>query len=201
MWPSCVTSTGCSRPRYWPGPSSLGVLVARAARHLPRGGGAVLAAVAVALAVGAVSDLPASVRAAYRPVTFPADWAPAMTAATPTDGAVLSLPWQPLRRPGWRGPGPAFLDPTPRAVAARVLASGVLTVERDGRRVVVDDAPVADGADWARGEVSGASLRRQGVTRIVEWLDTPGPLAPARPGWVLLHDGPTLRVWDVSAAS
>lgn len=161
--------------------------------------GCLAASLAVALAVGSVPDLPSTLRSAYRPVELPPDWDATVRAAS-GGGTVLSLPWQPLRRPGWRGPGPAFLDPTPRAVAAPVLSSTVLTVVRDGRPVVVDDAPVADGADWARGAVSGASLRRHGVARVVEWLDTPGALPSARPGWVLLHDGPAFRVWDVTRA-
>ncbi|HMM94511.1 hypothetical protein [Phycicoccus sp.] len=179
----------------------VGLVAGRAASWGARPVGTGVGLVVVALSVGTVADLPTLLRESYRPVSFPTDWPEAVGAAGAGDGAVLSLPWQPLRRPGWRGPGPAFLDPTPRAVGTPVLTSVVLTVSRDGRAVEVDDAPTADGTDWARGVVSDESLRRHGVTRVVEWLDTPGALPVPGPGWVLLHGGPAFRVWDVSRAS
>lgn len=179
----------------------VGLLVEVVGRSAGRPAAAVVAVLAVGLAVGSVPDLPRTLRTAYRPVDFPADWRSATAAATPPRGAVLSLPWQPLRRPAWRGAGPAFLDPTPRAVHVEVLTSGVLTVRREDRVLVVDDTPVLDASDWARGVVTGESLRRHGIVRVVEWLGTPGTLPASRRGWVLLHDGPDLRVWDVTAAS
>ena len=108
---------------------------------------------------------------------------------------VLSLPWQPLRRPTWAG-DPAFLDPLPRAVPGTTLVSTALSVERGGTVVVVDDTPVDE--VWATGEVSADSLRRHHVTHVVEWLGTPGALASSHDGWRLVHSGAEFRVWDVA---
>ena len=79
-----------------------------------------------------------------------------------------------------------------------MLTSTALTVQRPGGPVVVDDAPV--GEDWATGSVTAESLRRHGVTHVVEWLGTPGALASSRDGWRILHSGPSFTVWDVSGA-
>ena len=83
-------------------------------------------------------------------------------------------------------------------MSGTVLTSTALTVQRPAGSVVVDDAPV--GEDWASGSVTAASLRRHGVTHVVEWLDTPGSLASRRDGWRLVHSGPSFTVWDVSGA-
>ena len=176
----------------------VGVTVGWVGRH---GGGtasALMGALVVALAVASVPDLPRAVRAAYRPVAYPAEWRAVVDAvsAGSAPAVVLSLPWQPLRRPGWAG-DPAFLDPLPRAVPGRTLVSTALSVDRDGTVLVVDDTPTDE--PWATGEVSAASLRRHGVTHVVEWLGTPGALAAAHDGWRLVHAGPDFRVWDVTA--
>lgn len=152
----------------------------------------------VTLAVASVPDLPRALHSAYRPVTYSAEW-DAVIDAVSAGGAtpvVLSLPWQPLRRPVWAG-DPAFLDPLPRAVPGRTLVSTALSVDRDGTVLVVDDTPT--GERWATGEVSAASLRRHGVTHVVEWLGTPGALAAGHDGWRLLRSGTDFRVWDVTA--
>ncbi|HQA14404.1 MAG TPA: hypothetical protein PLX57_07630 [Ornithinibacter sp.] len=186
-----------------PGILALAVLVAVAVAWLARHGGRTASALGcvlvAALSVASVPDLPSRMRADYRPVTYPADWADAVRSldAAPATPTVLSLPWQPLRLPGWAGE-PPFLDPLPRAVSGTVLTSTALTVQRPAGSVVVDDAPV--GEDWASGSVTAASLRRHGVTHVVEWLDTPGSLASRRDGWRLVHSGPSFTVWDVSGA-
>lgn len=173
----------------------VGWLAGRAGRT----GAALGAALVVALAVASVPDLPGAVRTAYRPVTYPAGWTAVVDvvgqgSGTPT---VLSLPWQPLRRPGWAG-DPPFLDPLPRAVHGDVLVSTALSVRRGDELVVVDDSPT--GEVWASGVVSAESLRRHGVTHVVEWLGTPGALAAQHDRWRLLHSGPDFRVWDVTGA-
>jgi len=186
-----------------PGVLALSVLVGLAvgwvARHGGRTASALGCALVVALSVASVPDLPSRMRTDYRPVTYPADWADAVRSldAAPTAPTVLSLPWQPLRAPGWADE-PPFLDPLPRAVSGTVLTSTALTVQRAGGSIVVDDAPV--GEDWASGSVTAASLRRHGVTHVVEWLGTPGALAGSRDGWRLVHQGPSFTVWDVSGA-
>ncbi|MGL5816768.1 MAG: hypothetical protein ACRCYR_04340 [Phycicoccus sp.] len=153
------------------------------------------------LAVVTAPDLPATLAATYRSTAYPDDWDEALSALVGSDGGpvVLSLPWQPLRRPGWAGATP-FLDPLPRAVPGEVVSSTQLRVRRDGRQLVVDDAPRAEGADWAAGRVGPASLRRHGVTHVVEWLGTPGMLPTSRTGWREVHRGSSFVVWDVSAA-
>ena len=178
----------------------VGVTVGWVGRH---GGGtasALMGVLVVALAVASVPDLPRVVHTAYRPVAYPAEW-DAVVDAVGAGGAppvVLSLPWQPLRRPVWAG-DPAFLDPLPRAVPGRTLVSTALSVDRDGTVLVVDDTPT--GERWATGEVSAASLRRHAVTHVVEWLGTPGALAAAHDGWRLVHSGPDFRVWDVTGVA
>jgi hypothetical protein len=178
------------------------VLVALAVRSLARHAGDAAAALGttlvVALAVASVPDLPGTVGSGYRPVSYPAEW-DAVTRAVDGGGTrpvVLSLPWQPLRLPAWAG-DPAFLDPLPRAVEGEVLVSTALTVQRGSVVVEVDDAPT--GEAWASGEVSTASLRRHGITHVVEWIDTPGQLASSHDGWRLVHSGANFRVWDVTA--
>ena len=177
----------------------VGEAVGWLARHGGRLAGALGAVLAVSLAVASVPDLPGTLRTAYRSVAYPAEWATVVDviAADSARPTVLSLPWQPLRRPAWAG-NPPFLDPLPRAVPGEVLVSSELSVRRDGSVVVVDDSPVRE--QWATGTVSGASLRRHGVTHVVEWLGTPGTLPTSHDGWRLLHAGPSFRVWDVTAA-
>lgn len=175
------------------------VVVGWLGRRAGRLGAALGGALVVALAVASVPDLPAALHTAYRPVTYPTEWAAVVDVVE--EGAdpptVLSLPWQPLRRPEWAG-DPAFLDPLPRAVHGDVLVSTALSVRRGDALIVVDDAPM--GEDWASGEVSAESLRRHGVTHVVEWLGTPGALARGHDGWRLVHAGPDFRVWNVTVA-
>lgn len=177
----------------------VGVAVGWVGRHGGRAASALVGALVVALSVASVPDLPRALHTAYRPVAYPAEWAAVVDAVGSGDGTttVLSLPWQPLRRPAWAG-DPAFLDPLPRAVPGTTLVSTALSVQRDGVLVVVDDSPTDEA--WATGEVSGASLRRNGVTHVVEWLGTPGALPTSHDGWLLVHSGADFRVWDVAAA-
>jgi len=177
----------------------LGLAVGWVARHGGRTASGLGCVLVAALAVASVPDLPSSVRRDYRPVAYPAEWAEVLGSLDggSTRPTVLSLPWQPLRAPSWAGE-PPFLDPLPRAVTGSVLTSTELTVQRDGVVIVVDDAPL--GEDWASGSVTAESLRRHGVTHVVEWLGTPGALASSHAGWSPVHSGPSFTVWDVSGA-
>ncbi len=182
----------------------LGSVVGAVSRHGGRvaAGGAAL--LAVVLAVTTVPDLPVLSASTYQPRHYPQGWAAAVSAVASVDtgtgqGRVLSLPWQPLRATTWSG-GRAFLDPLPRAVGDSVLASSTLSIRRDGGVIEVDDAPVADGPAWLTGEVSAASLQREGVTVVVEWLGTPGTLPRRHDGWRLVTGTPDFRVWDVTSA-
>lgn len=176
------------------------VVVRRVGVHGGRASAAVGAGLVVCLSVASVPDLPRLVHTAYQPTAYPAEWATVVTGLRSVGGqapTVLSLPWQPLRRADWAGSSP-FLDPLPRAVAGEVLTSSVLTVRRGGSTVVVDDAPRPDGPAWASGRVSPQSLRRTGVTHVVEWSGTPGASVADRTGWRLLHTGEHFTVWDVT---
>jgi hypothetical protein len=168
----------------------------------PRGPGTRRAAVAAALASVAlvsVPDLPKEVRAAYRPVTVPSDWQPAVDAASRAagDGALLVLPWQPFRRVPWAGPEP-FLDPTSRAVPADVVASRQLTVVRDGELVVVDDDPATFAALGGSARLDAATLRRAGVSAVLVWKDTPGRVPARGTGVLVERETPQFAVWAVT---
>ena len=177
----------------------VGVAVGWVRTHGGSAASALASVLVVALAVASVPDLPRALHAAYRPVAYPAEWDAVVAAVVAGGGTptVLSLPWQPLRRPAWTG-DPAFLDPLPRAVPGTVLVSTALSVEREGALVVVDDTPTDE--VWATGEVSTPSLRRHGITHVVEWLGTPGALPTGHDGWRLAHSGSDFRVWDVTSA-
>jgi len=177
----------------------VGVTVGWVGTHGGAAASALVAVLVVALSVASVADLPKSMQMAYRSVDYPAEWEAVIdvVSAGGTSPTVLSLPWQPLRRPEWAG-GPAFLDPLARALPGTVLGSTALSVARDGTLVVVDDAPTTEA--WGTGEVSSLSLRRHGVTTVVEWLGTPGVLPTSHDGWQLVHSGAGFRVWDVTSA-
>ena len=178
----------------------VGVAVGWVGRH---GGGtasALVGALVVALSVASVPDLPRVLHTAYRPVAYPAEWAAVVDAVGSGDGtpdgalAALAAAASP-------GAGPATRPSSthcPGRCPAPTLVSTALSVERDGAVVVVDDSPTDEA--WATGEVSGASLRRHGVTHVVEWLGTPGALPTGHDGWLLVHSGADFRVWDVAAA-
>jgi hypothetical protein len=183
-----------------PGVIAMAVLVGIVVGWLARHGGGTTSALAcvlvVALGVASVPDLVRVVRTAYRAVVYPEEWDAVVDAVTAAaNPTVLSLPWQPLRRPTWAG-DPAFLDPLPRAVPGEVLVSTALSVDRGGSVIVVDDTPIHE--EWSTGKVSDESLRRHGVTHVVEWLRTPGALSTSHDGWRLVHSGPDFMVWDVT---
>ncbi|MBM6403794.1 hypothetical protein JQN72_06005 [Phycicoccus sp. CSK15P-2] len=177
-----------------------GLAVGAVGRRAGQASGVVLGVLAMVLAVGSVPDLPRSVRAAYRPMPYPADWQ-RMTSAVedlPGDPVVASFPWQSFRRPDWAG-GQVFLDPLPRALTAEVRTDTALAVRRDGVLVEVDPGDATDAA-WRRGRVTADSLHERGVTHVVEWLGTPGELPDDRRGWVEVIATAHFRVWDVTSA-
>lgn len=175
----------------------IAALVGRLRRVL--GPGTVLIAATIgALVVTASPDLASRLARDYRPVVFPEEWAQVLgpVAADP-DAVVLSLPWQPLRRTPWAGPT-SFLDPTTRAVRGRVLVSSELRVPRGDRLHVVDEAPVAEEADWSAGRVSAESLAAHEVTHVLLWRGTPGARPTPGPTWVELVRTPQWVLWEVS---
>jgi hypothetical protein len=159
--------------------------------------------VASSLAVLAVPDLPAGVRAAYRPGDLPSDWAP-MVAATDRAagaGAVLSMPWLPFRQTAWNGTDRPFLDPLPLALPQEVVRSRELTVVRGGRVVVVDADAAAIAADLRRGVLDPAALSRSGITAVVQWRGTPGTTVVPHPALRQVFSGPHFVVWAVTGAN
>lgn len=156
------------------------------------------------LVVASVPDQARSLAAIYRPVTFPSSWGQVVQAVEEEQAAmnapavVLSLPWQPLRRPTWGSRTP-FLDPTPRGVPAVVLTSSELNVRRGESVLVVDDEPYDVGHEWGRGELTPSTLRAHAVTHVLEWLETPGDLARSHEGWHEVLRTSSWVLWRVSS--
>ncbi len=151
----------------------------------------------LALTVLAVPDLPSEVGRSYRPVAYPASWEQVVGAVDhlPGDGAVLVLPWQPLRNPAWAG-GEAFLDPLPRALDREVRSSFDLTVARDGQVLTVGGGDPPEAAQWVAGRVDPQVLDRLGISVVVEWQGTVGRLPQDHPGLELVLRTPEFTVWS-----
>jgi hypothetical protein len=126
---------------------------------------------------------------------MPADWDQTVRAAASAarGGTVAVLPWQPFRSVSWAG-RQAFLDPLPRALSGRVLTAHELTVVRDGRPITVDDDPVAL-TPWRTGQLDGAGLRARGVTVVVVWKGTPGPVPLIPHGLRVVRESANFAVW------
>ncbi|WP_406831031.1 hypothetical protein ABEG17_18830 [Pedococcus sp. KACC 23699] len=164
--------------------------------------GAAAAVVVLSAAVLTVPDLPSSVGSAYRPLQMPADWAPTVRAADRAagQGRILVLPYQSFRRTPWAGGAP-FLDPTPRALRAPVLASRQLVVARGRQQWTVDDDAVTAGdlgLTTGSADLDPAVLRQRGVTAVVEWRDSPGSIPSDHAGMTEVFTGPHFRVWVVT---
>ena len=151
----------------------------------------------LSLTVLAVPDLPGVVGRSYHPVDYPPSWERVVSAVdeVPGDGAVLVLPWQPLRNPSWAG-GQAFLDPLPRALDRDVRSSFDLTVVRDGQTLTVDGGDPPEAAQWVAGALDPQVLDRLGITVVVEWRGTVGRLPQAHPGLRLVLRTPEFTVWS-----
>ena len=158
--------------------------------------GAVMVA---SLAALSAPDLPALVRAAYRPVAMPTDWDATIRAASSAagdDGTVLVLPWQPFRQVAWAGPQP-FLDPLDRALRQQVLEAHELRIVRGGQVLTVDDEPVG----WrslSEGEANAQQLRAAGVDAVVVWKGTPGTVPAFGAGMQVVLDQPDFAVWSLT---
>ncbi|WP_217995793.1 hypothetical protein, partial [Kribbia dieselivorans] len=153
------------------------------------------AVVAGSLVVTAVPDGRALIREGYQPVAFPAEFSEARRALTGAE-AVVSLPWQPLRRTDWAS-GAQFLDPTPRAVSAAVLVDDALVVRRSGGEFVVTDHPMDPTwtAALRRGEIPQALIAARGVTHVLVWRGSPGAPDGPPPGWCESWRGDDFAVW------
>lgn len=137
--------------------------VARPAR-LPSG------VLAVVLPVLALPGLALALDGRLGTVEYPADWAVVRSVLDGSEGAVLSLPWDAYRQPGWNG-SRTVLDPAVKAF---------------GRRAVVDDSLEVAGVRVPGEDPVAATLGprlRAGV------LPPPPVLREAGVGWVLVSDG------------
>lgn len=197
-----------------------GALAADVAARLSREGqgrgassvvAAALGVLAVSLVLLTAPDLPGRLVEAYRPVTYPGEWARVVATVDGESPAgqgqgqgqgqarVLSLPWQPFRQVAWVGPQP-FLDPLPRALRAEVVGSTVLTVPRDGTLLPVGNEP-SEAADWKQGRIDVAALSRLGIGYVVEWKGTPGRLPARHDGLRLVTRGQWFDTWAVPGAA
>jgi len=155
---------------------------------------AAVGAAGVGVAVLAAPDAPIRLHHAYQPVNFPAGWREVVAAAG--GERTLVLPWQPMRQVLWNGDRP-FLDPLPLALRGDVVSAADLVVERDDEPIPVGRADPPESALWRKGHVDVAILRGLRITRVVEWLQTPGAVLDAK-GLRLLSDSPQFRVWAVA---
>jgi hypothetical protein len=183
----------------------VGCLAGRLARAWPSRGSTtrvVPGSIGLALAACAVltvPDLTAVVARQYRAVTPPGDWQLALQLAGNDGSAVLSLPWQPLRRTPWNGDR-VFLDPVPLAVRGQTLHSTRLLVRRDGRDLVTDGDVVQPSPGWLSGQLAADELRSRTVGWVVQDRLSPGPVVELR-GLELVLDRPTVRLWRVPGVS
>lgn len=154
-----------------------------------------------------VPGAPARLHGAYLPGPFSSEWSAAL-ASSEAPGRVLTLPWQPLRRSAWMPQ--TFLDPTGKALGGRTVGDLSLSVTRDGRTIVVRDAPSSDGADdtLARNltthpgvPVPSELLVSSGITHILIWKGSPGVIPGLPHGWVVTFTGRDFEVWSVQGAT
>lgn len=164
----------------------------------------------VSLAAMLVPAGPGRMHDAYSPVWFSAEWEATLGGAG-RQGAVLTLPWQPLRRAEW---APAvFLDPTAKALGSRVIGDTTLTVARDGTIIRVTDGAAGhqggDGegsttVDTLRGTLTeGAAdalpsqlLASSDVTHVIVWKSSPGYVPRLPDDWRQTFSGQHFEVWS-----
>jgi hypothetical protein len=182
------------------GIAASGAVSAMAAVGGPRRWVPSVSAVLALVGVGLLSapDLAARLNTELHPVAFPAQWTQVVAAldSPPVAGSVLILPWQPFRQTAWAGPQP-FLDPLPRALRTDVISARDLLVTRAGHDVWVGGEDPPQAQLWRAGRIDGAALRRQGVSWLVEWLDSPGTLPTTHAGLTQVLDGAHWRIWRV----
>ncbi len=147
----------------------------------------------VSLAILTVPDASGSLRAAYTPSTFPAEW-PKAIAAVPDRAKTLVLPWRPIRSTSWVSGAP-FLDPTGLALTGPTVRASTLIVGRGDQTYRVADAEPPAAVEWASGRVSAQGLDEEGIGAVVIWRGTPGPTPSEVPGFDLVHDEEHWQVW------
>jgi hypothetical protein len=127
-----------------------------------------LAGVCCVALIAVLSDLAWGVGGAMSSIRYPAGWAAVASRINADPQPVAVLPADTMRRFAWSGPAPV-LDPLPRWVRARVLATGDLRVS--GRTV------------------PGEGRFARDVQRLLLAGAEPARLAGAGVGWVVVESG------------
>jgi len=136
-----------------------------------------LAAGACCVALIAVlADLAWGVGGAMSSVRYPAGWAEVASHINADPRPVAVLPADTMRRFAWSGPAPV-LDPLPRWVRARVLATGDLTIS--GHTVLGEGSSARDVQRLLLSGAEPARLARAGVGWVVVESGTAGEMGTA----------------------
>jgi hypothetical protein len=135
-----------------------------------------LAGVCCVALIAVLGDLAWGVGGAMSSVRYPAGWAAVASRINADPRPVAVLPADTMRRFAWSGPAPV-LDPLPRWVRARVLATGDLTISGhtvpgEGRFARDVQRLLLDGAEPAR-------LARAGIGWVVVESGTAGDMGKA----------------------
>ena len=188
----------------------LGAVVSRVTQGRAVLMGVLAVVLPVSLATMLVPTGPGRVHDAYVPVWFPEDWSAALDTASP-GGRVLTLPWQPLREATWAPQ--VFLDPSVKALGARVLGDTTLTVLRDGTAIRVADGVTAEKDEDGDGRPQVDTLRRtlteaalhalpsellasSGVTHVIVWKASPGYVPGLPDDWRRTFSGQHFEMWS-----
>jgi hypothetical protein len=144
-------------------------------RRLPWLTGVAAGACCVAL-IAVLADLAWGVGGAMSSVRYPAGWAEVASRINADPRPVAVLPADTMRRFAWSGPAPV-LDPLPRWVRARVLATGDLTIS--GRTVLGEGTSARDVQRLLLSGAEPARLARAGVGWVVVESGTAGEMGTA----------------------
>jgi len=160
--------------------------VDRLIRRLGAEAGGVVGVAAIVLPMLALPDLAWGGAGAWRPVSYPADFAAVERIVAGEPGEVLALPFAEYRRYPWNHDR-VVIDPLPRYLSAPVVSDDTL---------VVGGVPIA-GEDPRAAAVrahldAGGSAADLGVT----WVVVQGPVASsALAGLEQVHSGPELTLY------
>ena len=135
-----------------------------------------LAGVCCAALIAVLADLAWGVGGAMSSVRYPAGWAAVASHINADPRPVAVLPADTMRRFAWSGPAPV-LDPLPRWVRARVLATGDLTIS--GRTVLGEGRFAREVQRLLLGGAEPARLARAGVGWVVVESGTAGEMGKA----------------------
>jgi hypothetical protein len=135
-----------------------------------------LAGVCCVALIAVLADLAWGVGGAMSSVRYPGGWAAVASRINADPRPVAVLPADTMRRFAWSGPAPV-LDPLPRWVRARVLATGDLTIS--GRTVLGEGRFARDVQRLLLDGAEPARLARAGVGWVVVESGTAGEMGKA----------------------